>query len=101
MIANIGANTFFVFMAFDIAATIFSYIFVTETRGKILEVAAGTEWQVQEKSDAEQQGRERDRKASKVTSGAVPVAVENDSKALNVVHARDAFTTNFKHRSKA
>jgi hypothetical protein len=46
MIANIKGNTFLVFMGFDILATIFCFFFVKETRGKNLEIAAGTEWEV-------------------------------------------------------
>ena len=49
MIANIGGNTFLIIMGFDIVATIFCYIFVQETRGKNLEHAAGTEWEVAER----------------------------------------------------
>lgn len=36
-------------MGFDILATIFCFFFVKETRGKNLEIAAGTEWEVAEK----------------------------------------------------
>jgi hypothetical protein len=46
MISNVGANTFLIFMGFDILAAVFSFFFVKETRGKNLEVAAGTEWEV-------------------------------------------------------
>src|SRR6201996_1565518 len=50
MIANIGANTFLIFMGFDILATVFCFFFVKETRGKNLEVAAGYEWEVAERN---------------------------------------------------
>lgn len=50
MIANVGANTFLIFMGFDVLATLFCFFFVRETRGKNLEHAAGTEWDVVEKS---------------------------------------------------
>lgn len=51
MIANIKGNTFLIFMGFDILATIFCFFFVQETRGKNLEVAAGTEWEAANKRD--------------------------------------------------
>ncbi|KAJ5933358.1 hypothetical protein N7454_005687 [Penicillium verhagenii] len=44
MIKNVGANTFLIFMGFDFVAAVFSWFFVKETRGKNLELAAGTEW---------------------------------------------------------
>lgn len=49
MIANIKGNTFLIFMAFDILAMAFCFFFVKETRGKNLEIAAGTEWEVAER----------------------------------------------------
>lgn len=59
MIDNVGANTFLIFMGFDVLATIFCFIFIRETKGKNLEHAAGTEWEVVEKSagDTEQGGK--------------------------------------------
>lgn len=63
MIASIKGNTFLIFMGFDILATIFCFFFVKETRGKNLEVAAGTEWEVAEKlsnpTSETEQGRSR------------------------------------------
>ena len=53
MIANVGANTFLIFMGFDVVAAVFSFFFVKETRGQNLEVAAGTEWEVAEAKDEE------------------------------------------------
>ncbi|KAJ5212130.1 uncharacterized protein N7498_003776 [Penicillium cinerascens] len=50
MITNVGANTFLIFMGFDVVAAIFCWFFVKETRGKNLEVAAGTEWEAAERS---------------------------------------------------
>jgi hypothetical protein len=50
MIANVGANTFLIFMGFDIVAAGFCWLVVKETRGKNLEVAAGTEWETAERS---------------------------------------------------
>ncbi len=51
MIANVGANTFLIFMGFDVLATVFCLFFVRETRGKNLERAAGTEWEVAAEKD--------------------------------------------------
>lgn len=74
MIANIGANTFLIFMGFDILATIFCFLFIKETKGQNLEVAAGTEWETAEKvfSDSE------------------------NGKVVEVVGAHDAFGTGFR-----
>lgn len=49
MIKNIGAYTFLIFMGFDVCAAIFTYFFAHETRGKVLEVAAGTDFGFYEK----------------------------------------------------
>ncbi|OJJ42604.1 hypothetical protein ASPZODRAFT_162190 [Penicilliopsis zonata CBS 506.65] len=49
MIDNIGSNTFFIFMSFDLLAAVFCWFFVRETRGKNLENATGIEWEVAEK----------------------------------------------------
>lgn len=78
MISNVGANTFLIFMGFDILATIFCFFFIRETKGKNLEHAAGTEWQVAEKT------------ASDTENG----------KALDVIEAHDAFSTGFKLSGK-
>lgn len=74
MISNIGANTFLIFMGFDVLATIFCFFFIRETKGKNLEHAAGTEWEVAEKS------------ASDTEHG----------KTIDIVEAHDAFGTGFK-----
>jgi hypothetical protein len=99
MIANIGGNTFLIFMGFDIVATIFCYIFVQETRGKNLEHAAGTEWEVAERLaeavGADEKGQAEqgvDRKEDAV------VVDEKTGKALEVVAAHDTFGTNFKRK---
>lgn len=74
MIANIGANTFLIFMGFDVLATIFCFLFIKETKGQVLEAAAGTEWETAEKvfSDTE------------------------NGKVIEVVDAHDTFGTNFR-----
>lgn len=74
MISNVGANTFLIFMGFDVLATVFCFFFIRETKGKNLEHAAGTEWEVAEKS------------ASDTEQG----------KTLEVIDAHDAFSTSFK-----
>lgn len=81
MIANVGANTFLIFMGFDVLATIFCFLFIKETKGKNLEVAAGTEWQTAEKAFSD---------------------TEN-GKTVDIIDAHDAFGTGFrlpgKHKS--
>ncbi|KAJ4413815.1 hypothetical protein N0V82_008309 [Gnomoniopsis sp. IMI 355080] len=74
MIDNVGANTFLIFMGFDVLATIFCFLFIKETKGQNLEVAAGTEWETAEKvfSDSE------------------------NGKVVEVVGAHDAFGTGFR-----
>lgn len=74
MITNVGANTFLIFMGFDVLATIFCFLFIRETKGKNLEHAAGTEWEVAEKS------------ASDTENG----------KTIDVVAAHDAFSSGLK-----
>lgn len=44
MIDSIGAYTFLIFMGFDICAAVFTYFFAQETRGKVLEAAAGMDF---------------------------------------------------------
>lgn len=78
MITNVGANTFLIFMGFDVLATIFCFLFIRETKGKNLEHAAGTEWEVAEKA------------ASDTEHG----------KTVDVVEAHDSFTTAFNIPSK-
>ena len=81
MIKNVGANTFLIFMGFDILAAVFCWFFVKETRGKNLEVAAGTEWEVAERSsDDEKDG-----------------VLGPDGKKVRLVSVHENFHTNFKH----
>ncbi|MCJ1314387.1 hypothetical protein MMC25_008069 [Agyrium rufum] len=105
MIANIGANTFLVFMAFDICATAFCYFFVRETRGKNLEAAAGTEWEVAEEKLSES---EKDEIVGDGTGQ--PTILLDDAhgdgglvdrslgKRLDVVAVHDTFGSSMKHR---
>ncbi|KAH8658304.1 MFS quinate transporter [Xylariales sp. PMI_506] len=88
MITNLGANTFLIFMGFDVLMGIFCFIFVRETRGQDLEHAAGTAWEVAEKlADAEN-----------VEGGsAVGVAID-DKTVIKVVAAHDTFGVNLKRR---
>ena len=106
MIANIGANTFLVFMAFDIVATVFCFFFVKETRGKILEVAAGTEWEVAERTKlAESEKGESGPQAGEphiLHSNADGTLVdEATGKQLEVVAVHDTFGSNLKHHQAA
>lgn len=99
MIANIGANTFIVFMAFDIVATIFCWFFIKETRGKNLEIAAGTEWEVVEvgkvsEGDGEKGELEVGSDERTGGTGGVP-----GMKGLDVVDVRDTFAEGLKHRN--
>lgn len=84
MIKDIGAWTFLVFMGFDILASIFCFVFVRETRGKVLERAAGTEWEVTEKivgSAPEDADREK--------SGSIaPVQIADDGTIVDEVHGK-------------
>jgi hypothetical protein len=96
MIANIGGNTFLIFMAFDILATVFCFIFVKETRGKVLEVAAGTEWEVAEKA-AGPPGGPAAVDSEKGDPG-VQVNDEENGKELEVVAVHDTFHTNLKKK---
>ncbi|PWY85048.1 MFS quinate transporter [Aspergillus heteromorphus CBS 117.55] len=88
MIDNIGANTFFIFMAFDIVAAFFCFYFVRETRGQNLEIAAGTEWEATEKN-AEALGEKGELD---------PTDPSEAGKQLEVVAVHDNFGTNFKRR---
>lgn len=105
MIKNIGANTFFIFMGFDILATAFCFIFVKETRGKLLESAAGTEWEVAEKSadamslsEKGDNGTTEPHTAVDTMEGHHVVADAATGKQLEVVAAHDTFGSNLKHR---
>lgn len=101
MIANIGANTFLVFMAFDIVATVFCFFFVKETRGKILEHAAGTEWEVAERTklaESEKGGELGTIEPHILHAGADGALVdEATGKQLEVVAVHDTFGSNLKH----
>lgn len=85
MIQNVGANTFLIFMGFDILATIFCWFFVKETRGKNLEVAAGTEWEAAERSSSDISEK-----------GAV---LGPDGKKVQLVSVHENFHINTKQRS--
>lgn len=90
-----------IFMAFDICATVFCFFFVKETRGKALEVAAGTEWEVAEKNIDELSDNEKaephDAPAHAGPGGIV--VSEAKGKVLEVVGAHDTFGSGLKHRS--
>ena len=72
MIANIGANTFLIFMGFDILATVFCFFLVKETRGKNLEVAAGVDWEVVERAALKASASERGEEISDEKGNNVP-----------------------------
>jgi hypothetical protein len=101
MIANIGGNTFLIFMGFDIVATVFCYFFVQETRGKNLENAAGTEWEVAERK-AESVGVEEKGFAGlgDVAGGDADKIVvdEKTGRVVEVVAAHNTFGVNSFHR---
>ena len=84
MIANVGANTFLIFMGFDICAAVFSFFLVKETRGKNLEIAAGTEWDVVEHAS----GDDLEKDATVVGA---------DGKQVEIVGVHTNFHTNLKH----
>lgn len=85
MITNLGANTFLIFMGFDIVAAIFCWFFVKETRGKNLEVAAGTEWEAAERSSLDD-----DEKGGVLSA---------DGKKVQLVSVHENFHANIRHRS--
>ncbi|CAL5870288.1 uncharacterized protein PFLUO_LOCUS4523 [Penicillium psychrofluorescens] len=85
MIQNVGANTFLIFMGFDLVATVFCWFFVKETRGKNLEVAAGTEWEVAERTSSD--------------DGEKGGVLGPDGKRVQLVSVHENFHTNLKHRS--
>jgi len=101
MIANIGGNTFLIFMGFDILATFFCFLFVKETRGKNLEVAAGTEWDVAEtiasKVSASEKGESGILHGNATGDGGL--VNEATGKELNVVAVHDTFGSSLMHRS--
>ncbi|PYI01665.1 MFS quinate transporter [Aspergillus sclerotiicarbonarius CBS 121057] len=101
MIDNIGANTFLLFMAFDIAATVFCFVFVRETRGQNLEIAAGTEWDVVEKNpDGLVSASEKGELDTGEPAGNAGIAVAPGAgKQLEVVAVHDTYGSNFKRRS--
>jgi hypothetical protein len=99
MIANIGGNTFLIFMGFDILATVFCYFFVQETRGKNLENAAGTEWEVAERLAAKIGVDEKGEAGLSVDGSEDPVVIdEKTGKALEVVAAHDTYGLNIKRK---
>lgn len=108
MIANIKGNTFLVFMGFDILATVFCWFFVKETRGKNLEIAAGTEWEVAERSasriisESEKGGGYASDQLpeSKILHGDKDGALINEvtGKEVDVVAVHDTFGSNLLHR---
>jgi hypothetical protein len=86
MIANVGANTFLIFMGFGVVAAIFCWFFVKETRGKNLEVAAaGTEWEAAERSSSD--------------DGEKGGVLNADGKRVQLVSVHENFHANLKHRS--
>ena len=98
MIANIKGNTFLIFMGFDILATIFCFFFVKETRGKNLEIAAGTEWEVAERLADQTSESEKGQLGMSEAGiyhglgGDNRVLVnETTGKALEIVDVRDTF----------
>jgi len=112
MIANIGPNTFFIFMAFDVLATIFCFFFVRETRGQNLEHAAGTEWEVAEKLAGDPERGEGYGEGLPVGPGAAIVhgdvrgageilgIDEKTGREVHVVNVHDTFNTSrLKRRS--
>ena len=85
MISNVGANTFLIFMGFDFVAGIFCWFFVKETRGKNLEVAAGTEWEVAERNSSD--------------DGEKGTILRPDGKKVHLVKVHENFRTNIGHHS--
>ncbi|OOQ86537.1 MFS quinate transporter [Penicillium brasilianum] len=85
MIANVGANTFLIFMGFDAVAAVFCWFFVKETRGKNLEVAAGTEWEAAERSSSD--------------DGEKGGVLNAEGKRIQLVSVHENFHANLKHRS--
>jgi len=94
MIANIGANTFFIFMGFDILATTFCFFFVKETRGKVLERANGIEWNVITKPiDHEAASQQSSEGISDPN-----LSADGVNKKLEVVEVHDTFGSNLRHK---
>ncbi|KAF2771577.1 MFS quinate transporter [Teratosphaeria nubilosa] len=103
MIKSIGAYTFLIFMGFDVAAAIFCFVFVRETRGKDLEKANGTQWEVIEKSldDASDIGKGDSEAHVAPTHAGEQSAVidEVHHKTLEIKAAHDTFGSNLKRKS--
>jgi hypothetical protein len=101
MIANIGANTFLVFMGFDILATVFCYFFVKETRGKNLEVAAGYEWEVAERRALKESEGESPEKGlgekGILQVGENGELVDASGHTIEVTAVHDTFGSSLKH----
>lgn len=85
MIQNVGANTFLIFMGFDVLAAVFCWLFVKETRGKNLEVAAGTEWEAAERNSSDE--------------GEKGTVLGQDGKKVQLVRVHENFHANIKQRS--
>jgi hypothetical protein len=85
MISNVGANTFLIFMGFDAVAAVFCWLFVKVTRGKNLEVAAGTEWEAAERSSSD--------------DGEKGGVLNADGKRVQLISVHENFHANIKHRS--
>lgn len=95
------------FMSFDILATVFCWFFVKETRGKNLEIAAGTEWEVAERSasrilgEGEKGGVDgSELPESNILHGDKDGALINEvtGKEVDIVAVHDTFGSNLLHR---
>ncbi|KAJ5888469.1 hypothetical protein N7495_008510 [Penicillium taxi] len=84
MVQNVGANTFLIFMGFDVVSAVFCWFFVKETRGKNLELAAGTEWETVERD---------------ILADGEKGVLGQDGKKVQLVNVHENFHTNLKHRS--
>ncbi|KAJ5693045.1 hypothetical protein N7462_002468 [Penicillium macrosclerotiorum] len=85
MISNVGANTFLIFMGFDVCSAVFCWFFVKETRGQNLEVAAGTEWETAERSSSD--------------DGEKGGVINAEGRKVQLVSVHENFHANIKHRS--
>lgn len=108
MIDSIAGNSFLIFMGFDIVAAVFCWFFVQETRGKNLEAAAGTAWEIAErnagKSDGgseSEKGESFERRGSALLHQAGKEGVlvdEARGKEVEVVAVHDTFGDGLHHR---
>lgn len=85
-------------MGFDMLATIFCFYFVKETRGKTLEIAAGTEWEVAENlsnpASETKRGHSRAGEPGSVPNQGVDNRVsvnQATSKTLEIIDVHDIF----------